>query len=83
MSDTEPPLTSKLTEAMPTGLEAPASSQMSLLTVEPFDGTNTLEVGGGTVTVSVAGFVVAVPTTLVNAARNSSPLSERGTTVML
>ena len=37
-SEIEPPLTSKVTEAMPTGLEAPALSQIPSLTVAPFEG---------------------------------------------
>jgi hypothetical protein len=42
----EPPLTSKLTEAMPTGLEAPASSQELPVMVAPFEGIPTNVVGG-------------------------------------
>jgi hypothetical protein len=43
----DPPLTSKVTEAMLTGLEAAASSQIDSLTVAPFEASNTLVVGGG------------------------------------
>jgi hypothetical protein len=40
-----PPLSSKLTEATPTGLEAPASSQESPVTVAPLEGIPTKVVG--------------------------------------
>ena len=48
---------------------------MSPATVVPFEGRPTVVVGGGTVTVMVAGLVVAVPATLAKTARTSHPFS--------
>ena len=70
-----PPLTSKRTDATPIGLCASASSEASPETVDPLEGRPTVVVGGGTVTVMVAGFVVTAPATLEKTARTSHPFS--------
>src|ERR1700693_1881018 len=69
-----------MTDLTPTTLWAPAPSQTSPETVAPFDGMLTFVVGGGGgVTVSVAGSVVAVPDPLVNTASYSYPFSDKVT----